>query len=1029
MASRTPFEGANQGDVAFLETGGVAYRCYVWQRNGPVLEGDDHPYRGLRIEGAVYVEQAHGQPVELWRGIIRTPASGEYVDCPRVVSLGTAFHVHWIEYDPTENVWDEGYVASGRDLHRSTFNVEDDPYAWNHRSSIATSYLHLYDTQSMGPGRDYVLVHAGTDASVTMMRVNGDSWIDQQWTTTQADTLDENILGAVHDWRYPIAVYQSAGRLRAFSCDWDAGTVQAGPSNIHSDIGEFTAVGGCPDRPINGGAGSFIAAEFEDTSMSSLHPSLPATVHLQVDSSTLALPTSHITRNTTLQSKPWRYSSPERLNGDRPQFFATLGFINDVTDEEWLQANHYVVRYEREASDYTGRPIPVANLSIGLANASRHGAAPTQTVGSGSGITPTGAPPYQRRNHIPSASPAPSFGPRMKSYTTFLGRWTRIDSSAAVAGHALRSTTFHHDDPWAYPYDETDPALPSEPYASVSVPQMESAPAANGTVFSGGTPQFYDGHTFTEVGFPWAPEILSVTEESVGSRPNGTYSYVVVAEWRDVRGQTHRSVSTPATVVNASGGWHRVVVRNVTLSMKDNEALGDDTAGPIKLDLYRTEEDGAIFYPIFRGNDDTDYDLARMPVNDPTSALQQIQEGNNNAITDRAPLPYSYASGSWAPLPPSPPPALGAIARWQNRTFGVSAEDPAVLYYTHEYTPEFGGERYAAPEFSPYLTFRIDGVGRVVAMQEMDSSLILFTRDAIYSLHGLAADATGAGSTLQVQLLQRGTGCVEPRSVAAAHDGIYFQARRGFYKLTRQNSLEYVGADVEDELRAAGNIRRVTVHEDSHQVRLLCNGGAYDSPQVLVYDWLMGLWAVWPLPEASLTNGLSSAVDALVWRGYDGEHSHVVLQGAGVLLQKSSTSATRYADESGTTDTVAIPVDVRTGWIHLAGLAGFKRVRKLFLHLTKPAAAGFTVEIEYSLDGSMVDGDNLQTETVSALTTRVEIRTAIQKANSIRIRIYEGTDTPTGDQLTSRTINLHAITLMVGRKPGFARVSPTTQRT
>jgi hypothetical protein len=489
-------------------------------------------------------------------------------------------------------------------------------------------------------------------------------------------------------------------------------------------------------------------------------------------------------------------------------------------------------------------------------------------------------------------------------------------------------------------------------------------------------------------------------------------------------------VSDPVEITT-TGESVDVEIRCVNLCMKDNDALGVTTSPPVKLDVYRTTVNGTIFYPLYRGNGADAFDLVNVPVNVPGDFVVRIQDGATDAtIASRLPLAYSYTAGVWTPLLPEAPPALTALARWQNRVWGVAAEDPASIWYSQEILPEIGGERYAIPEFSPDLRYRIDGVGRVVAMREMDSALIVFTRDAIYSLHGLPADSNGSGASLQLQTLQQGTGCIEPRSVASAPDGLYFQSRRGFYHLSRQNALTYVGADVEDELRRAGNIRAVTVHEDSHQVRLLCSGAAYDAPQVLVYDWLMQLWAVWPLPPANPNDGRSSAVDAVDWRGHVGEHAHVVALTAGLLVQKPTTSASRYADESGSSATVAIPVDVRTGWIHLAGLAGFQRVRKIGLHMTRPSAAALTVEIEYDRDGTQTAGANLQTETIaSPAPAYIEIRTAVQKCTSLRIRFYEDSTAPTGAQLTASTCNLHAITLVVARKPGLARVSPTSQRT
>lgn len=1032
MPSTAPFAAVDQGDVAFIETGGIAYRCFVWQRNSQYVEGENDVYRGAAIEAAIYTEGPHGQRVLLHRGIVRTPAAGENVDCPRVVARGTVFHVHWIEYDPVEIDGEDPPSPSGHDLHRSTFDVTANAYAWTHRGSIPIHHFHLYDTHTMDTSEDYVLAYGVSTTQIGVYRVNGNTWVDAAWTASVGSiVLDQNVLCVIADRSSVGVLYQSSGALEGFSRLWDTGNADVAPTTtVASPGGDIVAITGT--RRADGRDGDvFVLFEAQDSTSASQR--LPFVTSFDMRTTAMVAGTVTRTRNVTLESKVWKYASQRSavVFTETPMFFACLGYIGRNASTEWLQTCHYVARWEYDTA-FAGRPIPVATLSYGIAHSAMHGDFPVVPAGGGGGASSTGPDNTKRRNHLPSATPAPSFGPLQHSYTTFLPKWTRLDSVTAVAGAELRSTTFHHDDPWAYPYDDTNGALPTTPYASVSVPHLEPAPAGDGLFLGGGTPQVYDGHQFVECGFPWRPEILNAEESSTGSLTSGTYVYVVVAEWRDNRGQTHRAVSDPVTVVTSSGRGVDIEIRCINLSMKDNAALGIETSPPVKLDVYRTRRGpGTVFFPLYRGNSDTAFDMVDCPVNDPTAFAVTLTDVQSDAtIAANIPLPYSYTSGVWTPVLPEKPPAMTAVASWQNRVWGVAAEDPSSLWYSQELLPEFGGERYSVPEFSPDLRFRVDGIGRIVAMHEMDSALVLFTVDAIYALHGLPADATGAGASLQLQTLQKGTGCVEPRSVASAPDGLYFQSRRGFYHLSRQNALTYVGADVEDELRAAGNVRAVTVHEENHQVRLLCSGAPYDSPQVLVYDWLMKLWAVWPLPSANPNNGRSSAVDAVDWRGHIGEHAHTVALTSGVLVQKPSSSASLYADESAGNATVAIPVDVRTGWIHLAGLAGYKRVREVVLHMTKPAGAPLTVELEYDLDGSQADGANIQTETIASPAAEyIPIRTAIQKCRAIRIRIYEGTATPTGTQLTESTLNLHALTLVVGVKPGTARVSPTSQRT
>jgi len=1035
------FAAIEQADVAFLESGGVAYRCYVWQRNAEYLEGESRNFRGAAVEGRIVVEQEHGQSVVIWQGVVRTAPAGEHIDCVRVVARGSTFACHWIEYDEAEADASDPRLPDGRDIHRATFDVTATPYAWTQQGSITTSPYHLYDIHQDVEGDDYVMAHLVDADTISVRRVNGDAWVDTEWITVEdvsSRSADQNILAAAKIGTTNAAVvWQTGGQLAFLGLDWSDGAVE-GVVTILAAVGQILAAGMCRG---DGTAGeTFVVLEYLPSSGGYGSPDYPWTLHFETSAGSPAgNPSYTVTPGTTLSSKPWRYTSPASTAADVPHFFAVLSHMQSQPGQEYQQSNHYVARYERAASSYSGRPIPVATINQGLAQAEKHGTAPlaapaiTQPV-----LSSTGAHPRRRRNHLPHATPAPSVGPLVKSYTTVLGRWSRIESSSDglyPAGAAFRACRYHHEDPWLTPNDETNPVVGTENYASTATPHLEHAPAGDGLFIAGGTPQTYDGVRFVEAGFAWHPEILEAEEQGSGTAIGAlgdVMQYTAVYEWRDAKGQLHRSApAVPVSVTLAASGSVLVAISTIALSLKDSAAYDADLSRPIKIALYRTLANGSTFYPIFSGLDGNNYEAHDAPPNVTDSDNVTVDDGRADSVIQQGiPLPYTYTAGAWSPLPPSPIPALTSIAKWQNRVFGVSAEEPNRIWYSQEILPEYGGEQFTVPEFSPALTYRVDGIGPITAMVPMDSALIVFCRDSIYSLAGLPADSNGTNATLQLQTLQRNTGCINPRSVASSPNGVYFQARRGFYLLTRQNGLEYIGAPVEDEIRAAGLVRAVTVHEDSHQCRVLINGAPTGDPRVLVYDTLIKMWSEWPLPSLANTAALSAAQDAVVWRGHDGELAHVVLAQGGLGVQKASTSASLYADEGAGDPVVALPVDVRTDWIKLAGVAGFKRVRKIGLQMTKPAAAGLTVEIEYDLDGTFTDGANLQTETIATPAPEyIELRTQVQKCNAIRLRIYEDTADPTGDALTSSTLNLHAITFVVGRKPGLRRVSPSTQRT
>ncbi len=1043
MASRQPFTGVDQVDAAFVESGGVAYRCYVWLRNEVFVFGDESPQRGVELVAMCFTEQAHGQSVLLFHNIVRTPASGVFVDSPRIIAQDDSFVVHWVEYDPTATVGDPTLPAA-RNLFRATLDVTAGTFAWTNRGSITTHYYTLYDVYTEDGGSEYLVAHASDIDAISFYRVNGATWVDNDWIQTASlapDELAPRCLACYYEsTSSAVAVYQQNGTtaLYGVSRTWSDGSAASGPSAVTGSLGEFGGAGLCRSDASDVSR-AMLVAEYEEDS---INPSMSHwTVHGEIDVDSLSTMTEQRVPNTTLNSKPWAYAGSDSTVSPEFNMFAVLGFRGEESPNDWQQANHYVVRYDPALlgrSNDAGRPIPVASLNQGLANTG--GLARIPRVSSGpSGISQT---PNRRLNHLASASQAPSFGPLMKTRTIPLIRWTRIESYSLLgelalepAGAAVRGVRFHHEDPWLYHRDVTDPPQPTRTFSSVSVPMLESVPAGAGLFLGGGMPSSYDGRKIVEAGFAWYPEITDVQIPSGGPHGSGlsegTYQYTAVYEWRDARGQSHRSQpATPVSIEVDDPGVDQfrhveLNVRTINLSLKDHEGY-DSLANPIKIEIYRTLPNGSIFYPLFR-NDTGGYSVEDTPINNPRdAAVYVLDEVTNDSLEDSIPLTYSFATtGVWSPLAAEPIPAMAVLARWQNRVWGVSSEQPNVLWYSLEILPEQGGEQYTIPEFNVSNTYRIDGIGTVTAMEVMDNNLIIFTRDGIYSLYGTPNDGTGAGANLQLQVLQRNTGCIEPRSVGVAHDGLYFQSRRGFYKLARGNTLEYVGADVEDDLRAAGNIRAVTVHEDSHQVRVVCNTAIERAATVLVYDWLFQMWSKWSLPTFSGNSWLSSTQDAVSWRGHDGEHAHVVLAQGGLGIQKSSYASDAYVDESSADATVAIPVDVRTGWIKLAGIAGFKRVRKIGLQLTKPNASGLRVDIEYDRDGTYTTGANLQTVILADPAPEyIELRTNVQKCSAIRVRVYE--DTAIGQ---TNTVALHALTLVVARKPGLRRVAATQRGT
>jgi hypothetical protein len=258
--------------------------------------------------------------------------------------------------------------------------------------------------------------------------------------------------------------------------------------------------------------------------------------------------------------------------------------------------------------------------------------------------------------------------------------------------------------------------------------------------------------------------------------------------------------------------------------------------------------------------------------------------------------------------------------------------------------PEPGGIRTLPPEFSPSLTLRIDGIGRINGFLERDDELIALTSDASYSITGIGPDPTGGNGSFQVATISTVVGTLDQRSLCLTPAGIFGQNRHGLYLHSPGGGFEYLelGAKVADVIRTGGNIRAATYLPDRAAVRFVTNGAPTAEPLVLELDLVHMRWSVHPLALADLPNGTNAgctAVGGCSWLGADKTLHHVVVQQNALLVERSTADATPWADENRT-GLLAVPLRVRLRPIHLDGINGFVLLRRVGLAFEKPDESG-----------------------------------------------------------------------------------------
>jgi hypothetical protein len=492
----------------------------------------------------------------------------------------------------------------------------------------------------------------------------------------------------------------------------------------------------------------------------------------------------------------------------------------------------------------------------------------------------------------------------------------------------------------------------------VTTPAL-TAELGNSIHISSGLIKHYDGAGVVELGFHHAPVASATFTPGAGSLVAGTYGYRAVYEWMDSTGALHQSApSTLQTIVPAVGGTATINVATLGKTAKTG------WANFVQIALYRTLTTGTVLYRLKSA---------------PNSLTADYVTFTDDGLVDPV-LPGNallYTTGGV--LENTPPPPFSAMTVYRNRLVGINAEKPTQLWYSKQVIP---GQPV---EFSDFLVLNLDPVGGdCTALAALDDKLIIFKPGVAYYVTGSGPDTTGGQNDLSVPILiNTNSGCVEPRSVITAADGVMYQSAKGVFILDRSLQDSYIGYGVESS-NALG-VRGVVQVPSTNEVRFTMSDGS-----VLVFDFLYKQWSVF--------TGLS-AVDTAVWGG----SVHTV----------KSTGVVSYEDPTVFTDNgTAIVLRLKTGWLGAGDLQSFLRIYKMFILGSWKSSHALQVLVNYDyLDfiglGTLSVIDASLNPYPSQFQHRINL--ARQKCEAIQITIFDSS-------ITGESLDLSALSFEVGVK-------------
>lgn len=494
---------------------------------------------------------------------------------------------------------------------------------------------------------------------------------------------------------------------------------------------------------------------------------------------------------------------------------------------------------------------------------------------------------------------------------------------------------------------------------------------------TGGELLQYDGRELVEVGFHLYPHYFGAIEVASGNLVDGTYTLKVGWRYDNARGERERSTTaTHGQVTIASGPNGISIVSWIPLYVTHKTGIA--------VEVWRTAVNSGEPFFLATNPDPAGANPNAYVINDTTASVNATfnDEFADSTLTTKEPNPENASV-----LENLAPPAATLIAANDVRLFlaGCPGAPNTVAYSKLRSVGEIAA-------FHDALTVQIpEAGGDITGLAFLNETLVVFRETAIYALDGRGFTNTSEGQNYEPRLVSITEGAINQESIALTPSGLIFKSSKGWYLLNRGWATDYIGADVCDY--DSETVYSAHVIETRHQVRIVTSG------RVLMFDFQansgQGAWSEW-----SIADGLHAAQ----WNG-----TYHYLATGSVKAEQASYSTADY------------------GWdvemlIHLGGLQGFARVRKIML-LGEVRGAG-TVRVRVGKYAEATYFDD-KTWTISPTTVGAELAVkhgpSQQQHKAIRVRL-------TSHATAGEKPKLSALSLELGMKPGLYRHLPAAQR-
>lgn len=362
------------------------------------------------------------------------------------------------------------------------------------------------------------------------------------------------------------------------------------------------------------------------------------------------------------------------------------------------------------------------------------------------------------------------------------------------------------------------------------------------------------------------------------------------------------TLSLPATATATGDNLSISSINSVTLNIPTLR-LTYKTANPVKIEIFRWSTAQEEFFQITS--------ISTPLINSTT--VDYVTYTDTQADNQILGNSLIYTTGGVVENIGAP--SFNAMTLFDDRLWGIDAEDPNLLWYSKqviETTPVEMSDLftiYVAPSIASQ-----GSTGNMKCLAPMDDKLIIFKENALYFINGTGPDNTGSNSQYSQPLFVTSVvGSSNQQSIVFQPNGLMFQSEigildnriitNGIWLLSRGMEVSYIGAPVE-AFTNNGEVQSAVGVPGTTQVRFTLSSGI-----TLMYDYFFQQW------------GSFEGVPAISSTLY--QNLHTFLNSDGAIFQETPGT---YLDGSS-----PVVMGFTTSWISLAGLQGYQRAYFFYL--------------------------------------------------------------------------------------------------